>query len=108
AKELARTAQTTAETYATDHGGSYSGISTAELAKYETGLQLCGTKTPAEQTNACFKEAGVESSGAGYKVVTRAANSGDEFTIVRNASGEISRTCKSEKTGCSGSTSGTW
>ncbi len=108
AKELARTAQTTAETYATDHGGSYTGISTEELAKYETGLQLCGTKTPAEQTNACFKEAGVESSGAGYKVVTRAANSGDEFTIVRNASGEISRTCKSEKTGCSGSTSGTW
>ena len=27
AKELARTAQTTAETYATDHGGNYAGMS---------------------------------------------------------------------------------
>jgi type IV pilus assembly protein PilA len=110
AKELARTAQTTAETYATDHGGSYTGISTAELAKYETGLQTCPTKT-SEQTNACFKEAAIEESGAGYKVVTRAANSGDEFTIVRNGKGEISRTCASTeggKTGCSGAASGTW
>jgi type IV pilus assembly protein PilA len=108
AKELARTAQTTAETYATDHGGSYTGISTAELEKYETGLSGCGAKTVAEQTNACFKEAAIEESGAGYKVVTRAANSGDEFTIVRNGKGEVSRTCKSSGTGCSGAASGTW
>ena len=29
AKELARTAQTTAETYATDHGGNYTGMTIA-------------------------------------------------------------------------------
>src|SRR5580704_7854736 len=34
AKELARTAETTAETYSTDNGGTYKGISTAELKKY--------------------------------------------------------------------------
>ena len=40
AKELARTAQTTAETYATDHGGEYTGMSTAELQKYEPSIQI--------------------------------------------------------------------
>ncbi len=32
AKELARTAQTTAETYATDHGGNYAGLSVGRTA----------------------------------------------------------------------------
>ncbi len=40
AKELARTAETTAETYATDHNGSYAGISPAELKKYEPTIQI--------------------------------------------------------------------
>src|SRR5664279_3825624 len=35
AKELARTARTTAETYATDHAGNYAGISPAVLKEYE-------------------------------------------------------------------------
>src|SRR3984885_1874147 len=35
AKEMARTAQTTAETYATDHNGEYTGMSVAELHSYE-------------------------------------------------------------------------
>ena len=39
AKELARSAQTTAETYATDHAGSYTGISPAVLKTYESTLQ---------------------------------------------------------------------
>ena len=39
AKELARTAETTAETYSTDNGGSYKGISAAELKKYEPTIQ---------------------------------------------------------------------
>ena len=40
AKELARTAQTTAETYATDHGGNYTGMSIAELQAYEKTIVL--------------------------------------------------------------------
>jgi type IV pilus assembly protein PilA len=106
AKELARTAQTTAETYATDHEGNYKGMEAKELEKYESGLKLCPT-TP---TNACFvsaKALGTENTG--YEVVTKAANSGDEFTITKNAtSGEIERSCKSPKTGCSGAASGSW
>ncbi len=38
AKEPARTAETTAETYSTDHEGGYTGMSLGELEKYETGL----------------------------------------------------------------------
>jgi len=108
AKELVRTAQTTAETYSTDHGGSYGGLTTAELEKLETGLSGCGAKTVAEQTNACFLKGEATEENKGYTVVARAANSGDEFTITRNKEGEITRSCKSSTTGCSGSTSGTW
>ncbi len=38
AKEMARTAQTAAETYATDHNGSYSGLSSAALVAIEPTL----------------------------------------------------------------------
>ncbi|HSZ13642.1 MAG TPA: type II secretion system protein [Solirubrobacteraceae bacterium] len=94
AKELARTAQTTAETYATDHNGEYTGMTAAELEKYESGLLAC--KKVAEQTNACF--AGVEGAEAGgYTVKARAANTGDVFTITRAATGAITRNCISGK-----------
>ena len=104
AKELARTAETTAETISTDNGGSYAKVSTAELKTYEPSLPTC-TTTPA---NACLKEGETVETGKGYKVVAKAANSGDEFTITKEANGEIVRTCKSEATGCSGSSSGSW
>jgi len=107
AKELARTAETTAETYSTDHGGSYENMTTAELEKYETGLPKCPAAV-SEQTNACFLKAEAAEENKGYVVKTRAANSGDEFTITRKKEGTIERTCKSSGTGCSGSASGTW
>src|SRR5271169_487893 len=51
AKELARTAETTAETYATDHNGSYSGMSAAELQNDEKTIFIgCPTSS-----NACLK-----------------------------------------------------
>jgi type IV pilus assembly protein PilA len=104
AKELARTAETTAETYATDHEGGYAGMTEKELEKYETGLLDCTAASAS--SNACLKEA--PGTANSYKIVTKAANTGDEFTIERNSSGEISRKCKSAKTGCSGSTSSSW
>ena len=110
AKEVARTAETTAETYATDHGGNYAGISNAELEKYEATLKTC-SGTP---TNACLVAESVVPLGTehtGYELKTKAANSGDEFTIKKNATtGEIERTCTSgpSKTGCSGAESGSW
>jgi type IV pilus assembly protein PilA len=105
AKELARTAQTTAETYATDHGGSYEGLSTETLKKYETGLMACPNSS-----NACFLEGkALGAKGEGYEVVTEAANTGDKFKITKNASTqEIERTCTSAKNGCSGSKESSW
>src|SRR5271157_2601965 len=51
AKELARTAETTAETYATDHGGAYQGMSLAELQQYEKTI-ITGCPS---STNACIE-----------------------------------------------------
>jgi type IV pilus assembly protein PilA len=39
AQELVHNAQTVAETYATDHGGSYAGLSPAVLKQYDTTIQ---------------------------------------------------------------------
>ncbi len=43
AKEMARTAQTTAETYATDHEGSYVGLTPPVLHEYEVSIATVGT-----------------------------------------------------------------
>ncbi len=101
AKELARTAETTAETYATDHGGSYAGLNLEEIKKYETGLASCPNAS-----NACLLKA--EGGAETYTVEAEAANSKDKFVIKRTASGEIERECKSEKTGCSGGKTSSW
>jgi type IV pilus assembly protein PilA len=105
AKELARTAETTAETYATDHEGGYVGMTTEELQKYEPGLTKCPSTS-----NACFLES-KSPSATEYTLVTKAANTEDEFTIHRTSTGLIERKCastKGSKTGCSGSASGSW
>jgi type IV pilus assembly protein PilA len=109
AKELARTAQTTAETMATDNNGSYSNVTNpAAMHTYEKGLPT----TAAEAGSNAYLSAATEiESGGGYEVTTKAFNSGDEFTIKKTAGGTITRTCKSStgsKNGCSGSETGNW
>jgi type IV pilus assembly protein PilA len=100
AKELARTAQTTAETVSTDNGGSYATVtSPAVLKSYE----------PSIQTTVTEKEAYLEAAtgtATGY-TVTAQAPGGDKFTISRNAEGEITRTCSPVKTG-GGCSTGSW
>lgn len=113
AKELARTAQTTAETYGTDHEGGYTGIETeGEMAKYEPTLKACPNGN-----NACFVSAAkVGAGGEGYKVTTQAYKTGDQFTIEKTTTGEVKRTCVSgtkAKTGsgtdtCSGAEEHSW
>ena len=102
AKELARTAQTTAETIATDNDGSYQNVTTAELNAVDPTILI-----PASSREAYVSAA---NGGAQEYSVTATATNGDELTISQNASGEISRTCASpiEKTGCSGAASGSW
>ena len=101
AKELARTAQTTAETISTDNSGSYANVSLTELKAYEPSI-LTGSGTPT-------KEAWLtEGTGTAttFKVVAT-STSGDTFTIERNASGEIKRTC-TQAAGSKGCPTGDW
>jgi type IV pilus assembly protein PilA len=108
AKELARTAQTTAETISTDNSGSYAKVTKAELHTYEKSLP---TTSAEAGSNAYLSEAKEIESGEGYEVTATAYNTGDEFTIKKEKTGTITRTCKSStgsKTGCSGSSTGGW
>jgi type IV pilus assembly protein PilA len=105
AKELARTAQTTAETYATDHGGNYEGMTVAELQKYEPTIQ-----TAAGNGNAYLSEVKVETGNLGY-TVTATATDGHTFSIEKKSTGEVLRTCTpTGKTGSEGGgcQNGTW
>jgi type IV pilus assembly protein PilA len=85
AKELARTAETTAETIATDNSGSYATVSVAELEKYEPSIETVA------QTKEAYVSA-VTATPTTY-ILTAKSTSGDTFTIERLATGEIKRTC---------------
>ena len=98
AKELARTAQTTAETYATDHGGNYAGMTIAELQAYEKTIIGCPSTS-----NACLKTVTVAGAGNEEYTVTAEATDGHTFSIKREANGATKRTCTPEgKTGSEG------
>jgi type IV pilus assembly protein PilA len=100
AKELARTAQTTSETIATDNSGSYTEVTTKKLNEVEPSIPI------AEGTNAWISKA--VGTATGYEVVATAATTKDTFTIT-NAGGVITRTCKAAvATAPGGCPSGTW
>jgi len=89
AKELARTAETTAETYATDHSGEYKwgteGLK--ELNAYEKTIPIVAS------TSEAYLEAATEvESGKGYKVTT-VSTTGDKYSIEKTGTGEVKRTC---------------
>ena len=99
AKELARTAQTTAETVGTDNNGSYSAITgPAVLQEIEKSML-----TSNDGKDAWLSAAKEIESGQGYEVTATAEPSGDEFTV-KNSKGVVTRTCKaateSNKGGC--------
>jgi len=102
AKELVRTAETTAETIATANDGNYEKVNAEELHREEPTIPIV-----ASNSSAYIKIA--ESSKTTYTVTARAPG-GDELTISRAANGQISRTCRStiSKTGCATHESGSW
>ena len=105
AKTVAQTAQTAAETYATENGGEYKWAAEGpkELNKIEPSLNITSTKE-AELTGAVEVE-----GGKGYKVTATAANTGDTYSIERTGTGVVVRTCVSTKEGCPGHTNaGSW
>jgi type IV pilus assembly protein PilA len=87
AKELARTAETTAETYGTDHNGSYAGLTLTIMNQYEATIQ-----TAASGGNAYLVSVTPDGTGLGY-TVTSASTSTNQFSIKRADDGSISRTC---------------
>ena len=102
AKELARTAYTTEETYATDHNGEYTN-SVTTLHEYEPSIE-----TSAANNNAYLSGA---TAAPGEFSVTATSTSGHTFTITKAASGTVTRTCSAgtgsiaTKGGCP---AGTW
>jgi type IV pilus assembly protein PilA len=107
AKELARTAETTAEAISTDNNGTYEKVNATELHKYEISIPI--SESAGGSKNAWLSATGTPEKD-GYSVTATAAVTGDKFTITRNSSGEISRTCASgsSKTGCNGSATSSW
>src|SRR6201987_596056 len=80
AKELARTAQTTAETYATDHGGTYTNMTVGELQAYEKTIPSCPNTS-----NACLESVTVPTPET--YTVTALSTSGHKFSVNRLAEG---------------------
>jgi type IV pilus assembly protein PilA len=106
AETVAQTAQTAAETYATENEGNYKGITKAELEKIEPTLKNVegASLTVTEGTN-----------GEGYTVTTTSTATGDTFSITRNSTGEFTHPCTAHSASNHGDckivgsgTTGTW
>ncbi len=106
AKELARTAETTAETYSTDHGGAYENMTAKVLNEYEKTIPLGGKegieKCPTGSSEACLVEVKVlGEKSEGYKITTEAPATGDKYSVEKTTSGSVERTCtENNKGGC--------
>jgi type IV pilus assembly protein PilA len=102
AKELARTAETAAETLATDNNGSYATVSLATLNATEPTIQ-----TAAGNNNAYLSTA---SGTANTFTVTATSNSTNTYTIIRASDGSLSRTCTPTAVSAAsgGCVAGTW
>jgi type IV pilus assembly protein PilA len=91
AKEMARTAQTAAETFATDHNGSYSSgtsvVSVASLNAIEPTLY-----TDATTANGGAYLSAASGTSNTYTVTATSSN-GNTFLITRASDGTVSRSC---------------
>ncbi len=102
AKELARTAQTTAETIATGNDGNYEQVTAAKLNSEEPTIPIVASTSRAYLSS-------VTSTKNEYSVTVTATN-GDELTISRKATGEVVRRCASPlgKADCGGAETSSW
>jgi prepilin-type N-terminal cleavage/methylation domain-containing protein len=103
AKELARAAAQAAETYETDHSGTYTGLTRAALHELDGSLYLA-----ASGNNAYLKSAAEFEGAKGYVVTAEAPSSKDTFTITRTSTGEMKRTCEASASTNSDCRTGTW
>ena len=93
AKVQVRTGQTAAETYSTEHSGTYAGMETKNLQEIEPVLN--------DTSAATFTVVSAEKTG--YELQSVSKSSEDSFTI-KNEAGTITRTCvaknEANKGGC--------
>jgi type IV pilus assembly protein PilA len=100
AKEMARTAQTAAETYATDNNGAYKNMSVSALQTIEPSLN--------DNSGATFTAATPDTSNQGYTVTAKSTD-GNTFSITRADDGQVSRACTASTSPNSGGcVNGTW
>ena len=94
AKELVRSAQTAAETFATDHSGSYTGMDQAGLNTIEPTIPITSdTTSPRAWLSAVTGSDGTGvPSDTGYAVTTTSVN-GNTFTISRGSDGTVTHKC---------------
>ena len=97
AKELARTAQTAAETIATDYNGNYTSVTAANLHSLEKTINISSNATQPYVT-----VPGAPSNTA-YTVTATDPVTRDTFTI-SNVSGVVTRSCLGTGGGCTGNT----
>jgi prepilin-type N-terminal cleavage/methylation domain-containing protein len=104
AKSLASSAETTAETIGTDNNGEYTKVTPAELHAYEKTIP----ESSAQANGGAYVSAVPTHTASEYKIEVTAANTGDIFSIERNANGEVIRKCVETKAGDHGCPAGTW
>jgi type IV pilus assembly protein PilA len=102
AKELARTAETTAEVIATQNEGSYAAVSREELHRMEPTIPIAASAGTTYLSAA--------TSAANEYALTATTPEGNQLIVRRSPSGAISRECRSPvtKTGCAGGETSTW
>jgi type IV pilus assembly protein PilA len=96
AKETAHSAQVATETYATENGGSYAGVSTEALHKIEPTISATEGKVAAGK-EAAVEGVAVTGTKTGYEIQSISSN-GNDFKIINNA-GAMSFTCTAEGNG---------
>jgi type IV pilus assembly protein PilA len=107
AKEMARTAQTAAETYATDHNGSYTGIGVAALQAIEPSLNDTSGATFTVAATPGTGAGGTNTGGTSYTVTAQSSDT-NTYSITRHDNGSVNRTCTASTSpnsgGCVGNT----
>jgi type IV pilus assembly protein PilA len=105
AKTMAQTAQTTMETWATENNGSYEGGTATKLKEIEPSLNIAASTSEPQLLTTVV-------TPTTYTVTVKAANTGDEYSVVRKAEGTVEHKCASTtgtKTGChGGASSNSW
>lgn len=81
AKEMARTAETAMETYATDNGGVYTSVTPAKLNTIENSIQ-----TAVSTTKPYLSAAAAAGTGdKGWTLTVQSPKTGNTFSIARDA-----------------------